>query len=264
MNVFICHAPSDARTASKLALDLLKRGFEVWIDQPNPQGDPVDPEVRRKALAEGMSSAEVFLVMISPTALTSPDLFEQVDMALERKLRIVQVIRQEASFTSAVAKKFVDTEIHQLGRTNYDEGLHGLLRALGADPENIVRDIVSTLEVDLWLPGKWDVKFINPRTHVEGIADFIFKKDQVAEGNVTVVQGTTTIWLRVIGTWEFIDDRFTIQGWSKMAMSIEEAPLPKHMTYVLSLRVTDLQRGLFKGESSIGDEVVFQKVSDSL
>jgi hypothetical protein len=264
MNVFICHAPSDARTASKLALDLLKRGFEVWIDQPNPQGDPVDPEVRHKALIDGLDNAEVFLLVISPTALTYPDLFEQVDMALERKLRIAQVIRQEAYFTTAMERKLKDTEVHHLGRNNYDEGLHGLLRALGADPENIVRDIVSTLEVDLWLPGKWDVKFVNPRTHVEGIADFTFKKDQVAEGNVTVVQGTTTIWLRVIGSWEFIDDRFTVQGWSRMAMSIEEAPLPKHMTYVLSLRVTDLQRGMFKGESAIGDEVVFQKVSDNL
>ncbi len=264
MNVFICHAPSDARTAGKLALDLLKRGFEVWIDQPNPQGDPVDPESRRKAVIEAMDTAEAFLVMISPTAMTSPDLFEQLDMALERKLRIVQVVRQPALFTSAVGKKFKDTEVHELGRTNYEEGLHGLLRALGADPHNIVRDIVSTLEVDLWLPGKWDVKFSNPKTQVEGVADFIFKKDQVAEANVTVEYRTVTIWLRVVGTWEFINDRFTVQGWSKMAMSIQEAPLPRHMTYVLSLRVTDLQRGMFKGESDIGDQVVFQKVSDSV
>ncbi len=264
MNVFICHAPSDARTASKLALDLLKRGFEVWIDQPNPQGDPVDPEVRRAAVIEGMDNAEAFLLMVSPTALTYPDLFEQVDMALERKLRIVQVFRQQAYFTTAMERKLKGTEVHHLGRTNYDEGLHDLLRALGADPDHIVRDIVSTLEVDLWLPGKWDVKFVNPKTHVEGIADFTFKKDQVAEGMVTVVWDTTTIWLQVVGSWEFIDDRFTIQGWSKMAMSIQEAPLPKHMTYVLSLHITDLQKDLFKGESSIGDQVVFQKVSDSI
>jgi hypothetical protein len=258
MNVFICHAPSDNRTASKLALDLMKRAVNVWVDQPNPQGDPLEPAVRWQEISSGISRADAFVVLLSPTAVTSPDLLQQLDFALAQERRILCAMRQETLLTTALARKLAGAPQCDVSRAHYDAGLVELLGLLGL-PDQIVNEIVSPLEVEEWLPGTWDVQFYNATNGVNGTATFGFEADRSAEGHVTVYQGTVRIDLNVRGNWQFMGDNFIVQGFSRLSMSIEEAILPQAMTYLLALKVVDLQPGVFHAESAVGDRVIFRK-----
>jgi len=259
MNIFICHAPCDSRTASKFALDLLKRGFDVWVDQPSPQGDLMDAEKRQRMIDEGITNSEIFVVVISPTALTSPELYEQVELAVEKGKPIVVALRQEAALLARIEKILKDKPTYDFSRTGYEVGLVDFLKSIGADPALIVNDIISELEVDEWMPGYWEIKFVNPDAELSGTADFEFGKDHSATGTVILPYKEIITTLKVRGNWQFINDRFTIQGYSFISMNVEEAILPEVLTYVLSLNVKDLQRGYFEAVSAVGDKVTFQK-----
>lgn len=260
MNIFICHAPSDARTASKLALDLLKRGIEVWVDQPNPQGDMMDVGKHQLMIETGIRDADLFVVMISPTALSYPELYEQVELAVEQHKQIVVGIRQEAALLARIEKHLKGKPTYDFSRGGYEDGLVEFLKSIGADPHTIVNDIISELEVDEWMPGFWEIKFVNPSAHLSGTADFEFGKDRSAIGTVILPNRDVIVTLKVRGGWQFINDRFTIQGYSFISMNIEEAILPEVLTYVMSLKVTELRRGYFEAVSVVGDTITFQKV----
>lgn len=262
MNVFICHAPADARTASKLALDLLRRGVDVWIDQPVPEGYTLDGEKHAAAMREGIQNAELVIVMISPTAMANPDLAAQIDHAAALGKEMFVAFRQETDLYGRVEKALKDRRQFDFSRANYDSALVELLTALGVNPDVIVNDIVSSMEVDTWLPGTWDVSFTNERAGAEGSAEWIFKVDGAARGIVRSRSKDTNVIMTVEGQWRFVDDRFTIDGVSRLHSDIPGVMMPQNLPYVLSLKVATLERGLIRASSTAGDDVTFRKTGE--
>lgn len=256
MNLFIAYAHSDTRFANRLALDLLKRGFNVWIEPDD--ASKTDPQRRRLDLMEGMASSDAFIVALSPTSQISPEWNAQLDYALERGKPMWIVQRQHTELMRDAALKLRGMRMIDMSLTRHEAGLAELLELLGGDP-GIDTSRVFLQDAENWLPGVWDVLFENRGTKVEGNAKFTFAQDGRTTGLVQTMHGRTLIQLDVTGKWHMAGRRFTVQGQSAMSMSIEDAILPQNMTYMLVLTVVDLQPGEFRATSSIGDRVIFRK-----
>lgn len=258
MSIYICYAYSDARLATKLSHDLIKRGFTVWMDQDLES----NPEKRKMDWAEGIASSETFLVIFSPTATTSPELVEQLRFAAGRNRQIIVVERQPTAITRAFMPYLTDAPKFSLGRTDYDLGLVALIRHLGGDPDTIVRpELVLTTEAEEWLPGQWDVVFNNARNGVSGTGRFQFEADGKAVGllNSTLNDGTP-MEMRILGKWAFFRERFTISGESKVSVPVENSDLPERFTYVLSVQVSEITRDRFTASAPVGDVMTFTRV----
>lgn len=84
MTVYICYCYADTHLASKLALDLMRRGLNVWIDQ---SAEGTSPETRRLDQIQGIVESDHFVLVLSATTTTSAETFDQVRVAVERNAR---------------------------------------------------------------------------------------------------------------------------------------------------------------------------------
>ncbi|HRE49231.1 MAG TPA: toll/interleukin-1 receptor domain-containing protein [Aggregatilineales bacterium] len=261
MRVFIAHAPGDNRSAHRLALDLMKRGLDVFVEAPDTTGE-LTPEQRREAMREGMHNADSIVVFVSPAALVSPEFREEVERVLASGKPLYCVSRQEVMLTKAFAELRKHPEF-RIGLADYEDGVTGLLSVFGIDPTKIVKDILSEYDVDSWMPGKWFVKFYNPKHYMSGIAEYTFQPNRDAEAEIQI-SDLTGLWvhMHMHGNWSFSGDRLSVAGESKMAMFIQESPLPRQMPYVLSLKILELTRERFQGVSTAGDRVLFYRVAE--
>jgi hypothetical protein len=261
MMVFVCHAPSDSRTASKLALDLLKRGINVWVDQPPPPGVEVDVQGRAQDIHDAIGGADAFVLLLSPTAVIAPEVLSQIDQALGAGQRIIRALRQTTLLTKALREKLDSAAEIDMSRANYDAGLVELLHMLGYS-EEVVNPILSTLEIDQWLPGLWQGEFLNVVSDVDGTAQYLFEADGGVQGEISSIHQGVHVDMSVRGKWQFLSGSLVIQGISQIRMSIEDADLPQNMTYVLSLHIVEVQPGLIHADTGAGDRVILRKVGD--
>lgn len=263
MNVFVAHAPNDTRTANKLALDLMKRGIEVWIDIADTYNQETDAAERELESTDALHKADVVLVILSPAAMVNPDLMARVEMASQHQRPMYKLVRQEVALVEVFKEKLSDVPSFSIGRSDYEEGLAALLRSLGFDPDVIVNDIISPLEADEWLPGVWHVKFYNPSQRLSGSAEYEFGRDKSAEAEIQIREGED-FWINMhmVGKWDLYGTKFVVQGESKMAMFIQDAPLPKNLPYVLSLEIVEFVRGRFKAFSTAGERIIFYRKTD--
>ena len=259
--VFVCHAPSDSRTASKLALDLLKRGIEVWVDQPPPPGAEVDVLGRAQDITEAIDAADAFVLLLSPTAIIAPDVLYQIDHALGAGQRIIRAQRQTTLLTKALREKLDSAAEIDMSRANYDAGLVELLHMLGYS-EEVVNPILSTLEIDQWLPGLWQGEFLNVVSDVDGTAQYLFEADGGMQGEISSMHQGVRVDMSVQGTWQFLSGSLVIQGISQIRMSIADADLPQNLTYVLSMHIVDVQPGFIRADTGAGDRVVLRRVGN--
>jgi TIR domain len=263
MNVFIAHGPTDERAAGKIMLELLKRGVAAEIDQLDPTAVPESQEVRDATLNEQIAKSDVFVLVLSPAATTNPKLLAQLDVALANECRVISVVRPGLELMAAWEKRLVGKETIDLPRTDVTNTVNELLRLLGLDPDIITNDLISPMDVKEWLPGFWQCHFYNPITTVRGFGEFEFDAAQKTELEVRT-NDFQEIWISILvqGRWSMNGDRFNIQGVGRMAMQMDEAPLPRQIPYLLSLKVVRLERGLMYGFSGAGDRVIFRRVGD--
>lgn len=261
MMVFVCHAPSDSRTANKLALDLLKRGIDVWVDQPPPPGAEVDVQGRAQDIREAIGSADAFVLLLSPTAVIAPDVLQQIDQALGAGRPIIRALRQTTLLTKALRDKLESAVEIDMSRANYDVGLVELLHMLGYS-EDVVNPILSLLEIDQWLPGLWQGEFLNVVSDVDGTAQYLFEAGGGMQGEISSMYQGVKVDMSVRGAWQFLSGNLVIQGISQIRMSIRDADLPQNLTYVLSLHIVDVQPGLIRAETGAGDRVILRKTGD--
>ena len=86
--VFLSYARVDADFALRLSRDLGSAGVEVWVDQlAIPLGVPWD-----KAVQEALESCSTVLVILSPEAVSSGQVMDEVSFALDEKRRTVPVL----------------------------------------------------------------------------------------------------------------------------------------------------------------------------
>jgi hypothetical protein len=185
----------------------------------------------------------------------------QIDQALGAGQRIIRALRQTTLLTKALREKLDSAAEIDMSRANYDAGLVELLHMLGYS-EEVVNPILSTLEIDQWLPGLWQGEFLNVVSDVDGTAQYLFEADGGVQGEISSIHQGVHVDMSVRGKWQFLSGSLVIQGISQIRMSIEDADLPQNMTYVLSLHIVEVQPGLIHADTGAGDRVILRKVGD--
>jgi formylglycine-generating enzyme required for sulfatase activity len=98
---FISYAHEDTKFALKLARQLRRRGVPVWLDQWHlVQNDDWEREITR-AVAGGSQ----FIIILSPAALNSWVVWEQVQWALKNDKTIISVVREPCSRPEALQNR---------------------------------------------------------------------------------------------------------------------------------------------------------------
>ena len=86
--LFFSYARADAGFALKLAKSLRFTGANLWIDQLDIQaGDHWD-----RAVEQALTKAESLLIILSPAAVDSKNVMDEVSFALEENKRVVPVL----------------------------------------------------------------------------------------------------------------------------------------------------------------------------
>ncbi len=90
--VFISYSRSDEEFARRLARSLSESGMDVWIDVEDiPAGMKWS-----RAIQQGLDSAEVMVVLISPTAMASSNVEDEWQYFLDHKKPVIPVLLQPA------------------------------------------------------------------------------------------------------------------------------------------------------------------------
>jgi len=120
--LFFSYARADAEFALKLAKSLRSAGANLWIDQLDIQaGDHWD-----RAVEQALMNAESILVILSPTAVDSKNVMDEVSFALDKNKRIVPVLYQACTIPFRLRRlQHVDFT------ADFSQGLERLLGDLG-------------------------------------------------------------------------------------------------------------------------------------
>src|SRR6187399_329548 len=87
-NIFFSYSRTDSDFALKLAKDLRSAGADLWIDQLDIHpGTRWDVEVEK-----ALRGAETVIAILSPTAVASQNIMDEVSYALEENKRLIPII----------------------------------------------------------------------------------------------------------------------------------------------------------------------------
>jgi hypothetical protein len=121
MQLFISYSRADLATATRLADDLARQGYGIWLDVRSiPHGANWDNEVER-----GINESDVMLVLLSPSSTASQNVADEWSYFIEKHKKILPLMIQpcEVPFRLSRRQRVDFTR-------NYDQGLSELLRAL--------------------------------------------------------------------------------------------------------------------------------------
>jgi hypothetical protein len=120
---FLSYARADADFVLPLAKDLREGGAGVWIDQldiaPGQRWD--------RAIEDALAKCAQLLVILSPAAVESTNVMDEVSLALEDGKTVVPVLHRKCKIPFRLRRlQYVDLTL------NYEAGLDRLLATLGA------------------------------------------------------------------------------------------------------------------------------------
>ncbi|MFQ5632835.1 MAG: TIR domain-containing protein, partial [bacterium] len=100
-HIFISYNRKDSAFALQLARDLRTAGAEVWIDQLNiAPGANWDYEVQK-----ALSGCATFLVVLTPAAVASEHVLDEIHFALQEGKRIIPVLLESCSIPMRLSRK---------------------------------------------------------------------------------------------------------------------------------------------------------------
>src|SRR5688572_4679358 len=122
--VFVSYARSDSQFALKLARDLREAGVNLWIDQFNiPIGARWD-----RSVEAALNACPSFLVILSPLAVDSENVMDELSFALSKNKKIVPVLYQNCAIPLRLTRfQYIDFT------ADYDTGFPKLFTELGVD-----------------------------------------------------------------------------------------------------------------------------------
>lgn len=129
--VFISHSSADKDLADRLAADLVSRGIPVWYDKLDLAiGDSVPGVIN-----EGLASAKYFLIILSPEAVSSRWVQEEMNAALMRQVAQGGTFILPILFRDCLIPPLLQHRRYADFRTNYENGLIDLLSLWKKDAE---------------------------------------------------------------------------------------------------------------------------------
>jgi TIR domain len=122
--VFVSYARSDSQFVLKLARDLREAGANLWVDQFDiPLGARWDRSVQA-----ALNACPGFLVILSPSAVDSENVMDEVSFALSKNKKIVPVLYQNCDIPLRLTRlQYIDFTV------DYDTGFPKLCKELGVD-----------------------------------------------------------------------------------------------------------------------------------
>lgn len=128
---FFSYARDDSRFALQLAKDLKLSGIPVWLDQLDiPPGQRWD-----KAVEGALANCPRMLVILSPAAVDSTNVMDEVSFALEERKVVIPVLYRECKVPFRLRRvQYVDF------RGEYGRGLSDLLKVMGVETAKSARD----------------------------------------------------------------------------------------------------------------------------
>jgi TIR domain-containing protein len=131
--VFLSYAREDAEFVLRLAKDLRAGGADVWMDQLD-----IKPGERwDRAVDDALAKCPELLVILSPAAVESINVMDEVSLALEEGKTVLPVIHRNCKIPFRLRRlQYVDLTL------NYEAGLGRLLETLGV-PASGTTDAVN-------------------------------------------------------------------------------------------------------------------------
>jgi hypothetical protein len=124
---FLSYCREDSDFAHRLAGDLKAAGSIVWLDFDIVPGQQWD-----RAVEEALASSQRMVVVLSPAAVNSTNVMDEVSFALDEKKTIIPIIYRDCTVPFRLRRvQYVDF------RQDYARGLQDLVRTLA--PEHAVR-----------------------------------------------------------------------------------------------------------------------------
>ncbi len=141
--VFISYAHEDAPVARRLAADLRRHGYPVWIA---PEG--IQPgESWVSAIERGLSESGIFLALLSPAAVKSQWVKSETKLAIQLehqgKLRLVPMMLKSCD-PSLLSSFLTSYQIIPVA-SRYEQALAELLVELGSPPARVAADGTARL-----------------------------------------------------------------------------------------------------------------------
>ena len=121
--IFISYSRQDADFALQLGRDLRDAGVHLWIDQLDiPPGGRWDREVER-----ALKASRMLIVVLSPEAVASENVMDEVGYALSESKRVVPVMCRRCELPLRLQRvQYVDLS------TDYRQGIERLVATLAA------------------------------------------------------------------------------------------------------------------------------------
>lgn len=131
---FFSYSRDDSEFALRLAEDLKAAGASVWMDQL----DLVGGQRWAEAVQEALEKCPRVLAILSPSAITSPNVMDEVTFALDERKTVIPVLYRDCKVPYRLRS------LHHIDfRTDYARGLKALLRALAVEQRGAGGGVVS-------------------------------------------------------------------------------------------------------------------------
>lgn len=267
---FISYARADGEFVLRLATELRDKGVNLWLDQL----DIKVGHVWDRAVEEALEGCETFLIVLSPAAISSKNVMDELSFALEEDKKIVPLLHQDCK---------VPFRVRRLQRADftlsYDNGMKLLLEVL--DVEEVIIEVhhpPAPVSKMLAQPKPGPKKPVQ-KAEVKKRYDFIESLPGGVNLEMMVIPGysfwvskyciTQEQWEAVMGnsTMKFEDrPEFSREMFCKrlsmLTAKIYRLPTPAESTYArhysLILKMEDLFK---KGDDAFGFRVVVRPPS---
>jgi len=187
--------------ALKLAPDLQKQGFDVWIDQEDIRaGTAWDIEIEK-----ALKTCDCLIFIQSEHSVISPNVLDEVYYALDENKKVIPVIIHNSETPFRIKRLQYVNFIN-----NYEKGLAELLNNLKNQPlvENAVikNDEAKNIDSSFTKKYKWLIATIAAVIVVAVLFIFNNKKDSNISLNKTSQQADTSIDLYKTfpGNWQLV------------------------------------------------------------
>ncbi len=130
--VFVSYSHQDQEFVSRLALDLEKRGAQVWIDREDIHAGAKWQHEWQESIGQGVRACKAFLLVVSPESLKSEWANREFRLAVDSNRPIIPLLYRKARIPRELAAPLESYQYLDFRQGSYGENLADLVASLAA------------------------------------------------------------------------------------------------------------------------------------